>query len=221
MTTFEEERPVHVAPNESDPGRALFLHVHRSLEQPIRIPDIKDSDDFLKRCPQNATIDLEDRSSGKSLRELLAKAGPAAKDLLGCSGTGELASAEELEEDHLEIDSCDWIKDPRRLAWYSMLLAQLEARERVLRHLLNDRFSINVGGRMSDDEKRALAAVAREEAEKLRDEHHLELQQRHRTGRASRQKLVDETRERAQRYMNTNEKNSFDPTEDDFTKVWG
>jgi len=223
MPTFPDQRPVHVAENESDPGRAIILRRQSHLERPVRVPNVANVDDLFKRCPAEAVVDIDKETGGKSMRSCLNDAGPAGGDLAASSRPGAIDELANVQSDTLHVDSPDWIMNPGQLVWNSVLLAQLEARERALKHLEFDTYSWGLGSGLTDDQKRAMATVAREMAETLRGDFRREFQANQARGTASRQDLENATRERARHQTNLKpgDKDSKDPTAHDLNTVYG
>ncbi len=148
----------------------LGICVDDNMTDCVFLDSVRDENDIFARCPVEGSIDFTKDKGGKTVNDHIGGNDYVTDNIfLNPSGDG-FQRMKDVATDRFAVSDAKWMDDPEELIWKSPLLAQLQAKHNAITHFLADPSAVDFEGSMSDDEKKIVAARARELAAALQDE---------------------------------------------------
>jgi len=196
--------PVERLSSEGPLDQNLGVSIDHNDSNTIFLESVSDIGDVFERCPAIGVVDCNRGPAGKSMEQSLEGIADSAGDLYLDSEGGDLkAYSEGARTDRYCITDGDWMDNPAELAWQTPLLAQLQARFNAITHYLSDPAVANFAGRMTDEERREVAARAIALSKQLREEGWTHVQAKREGGVDQYRRSATDTKKRFMTYVVT------------------
>lgn len=154
--------------------QCLCVFADKNIQDTVVLDQITSEADLFEQAPVVGNLKLDKATGPVSISDSLNGHSAITSELRVISGDMQSAGFETSKGDAFAVSDTKWLKDPGELAWSSILLAQLQAKLNAISQLISEPVDLR---KLPDQAMRdAVAIVAKELAEEIRDSALTELQ---------------------------------------------